>query len=70
MGSTRYATAHEAFEARATEVEAALSRLSIAIATKRKREVRDHANWGHVGDLAHVAGLLNQALAFIGAEEE
>ena len=69
MGSRRYATAQEAFESRATEVETVLGRLTTALKAKREHEARDSANWGHTGDLAHVAGLLNQALAFIGVKE-
>ena len=41
-----------------------------AFEARREREARDPANWGHAGDLAHIAGLLNQALAFIGAKED
>jgi len=70
MAHKYHATAHEAFEARAAEVEAALDRLAAAVGAKREREARDPANWGHAGDLAHVAGLLNQALAFIGKKED
>jgi hypothetical protein len=57
MAHKYHATAHEAFEARAAEVEAALDRLATAVGAKREREARD-------------PGLLNQALAFIGVKED
>lgn len=68
MGGTRYATAHEAFEMKAADVEAGLDSLRLAITTKREIEAFDQSNWAHTGDLVHLAKLLNEALAFIGGK--
>jgi hypothetical protein len=63
------ATAREAFEARSSEVRVLRARLGFALAEKEDRATADPANWGHAGDMAHVAGLLRQAVAFLGGEE-
>ncbi|MDO9007470.1 MAG: hypothetical protein Q7U80_04545 [Thiobacillus sp.] len=65
MEATRYATAHEAFEARKSEIDLKLERLRAALEAKPQSEAASPSDWGHAGDLAHVDDLLGQALSFI-----
>lgn len=62
-------TAAGAFEARSSEVRFLMARLGFALADKRDLAAADPDNWGHAGDMAHVADLLGQAVAFLNGEE-
>lgn len=69
MTHTAALTASEAFEIRSREVRVLMGRLGLALAEKRDRADADPANWGHAGDMAHVAELLRGALSFVTGEE-
>lgn len=62
-------TAAGAFEARSSEVRFLMARLGFALADRRDLAAADPHNWGHAGDMAHVAGLLGQAVTFLNGEE-
>lgn len=65
METTRHGTAHAAFKARAGEITLKLERLRAALEAKQQSEADSPTDWGHAGDLAHVAALLGQALSFL-----
>ncbi|WDM67913.1 hypothetical protein [Xanthomonas cucurbitae] len=62
-------TAAGAFEARSSETRFLMARLGFALTDKRALAAAESDNWGHADDMAHVAGLLRQAVAFLGGEE-
>ena len=61
-------SASDAYQSRLGQVRAHLTRIE-ALAAAHEREAGDRPDWGHTGDMGHVAEILEQAVQFLGGEE-
>jgi len=61
--------AAEAYEVRQGEINELLRDLTGLLHERRADALAEGVDWSHVGDLAHVAELLEQARAFLADDE-
>jgi len=70
MNTTTNATANEAYGAARVRVQSRLIQLQDLLNAHGKNQKGTPESWSHLGDLNHVAEILNEAIGFLGGAKE